>query len=196
MGVGMIDNRTDTSVTDTSVADTSTTDTFAVEVDDLTKRFGDFTAVDGVTFSIRRGTIFGFLGPNGAGKTTTIRMLLGLLRPSEGKAAVLGYDVGRQPEEIRKRIGYMSQRFSLYDDLTVGENLDFYGRTYGVTGFDERVRAVTTEDSVGAERRLGDVLRLLYAVGTVAWGAEHGVAPFAAQGRAVLRRLGAPGVGA
>jgi ABC-2 type transport system ATP-binding protein len=111
----------------------------AVEVVNLTKKFGDFTAVDGVSFTIRRGEIFGFLGPNGAGKTTTIRMLLGLLRPTSGAARVLGFDVTRQPEEIRKRIGYMSQRFSLYQDLTVNENLDFYGRTYGVRG--ERLKA-------------------------------------------------------
>jgi ABC-2 type transport system ATP-binding protein len=111
---------------------------FAVEVHSLTKKFGDFTAVDRVTFNIRRGEIFGFLGPNGAGKTTTIRMLLALLRPTSGRATVLGYDVERQPEDIREHIGYMSQRFSLYQDLTVGENLDFYGRTYGVRG--ERLR--------------------------------------------------------
>jgi ABC-2 type transport system ATP-binding protein len=107
---------------------------YAVEVVNLTKRFGDFTAVNGVTFNIRRGEIFGFLGPNGAGKTTTIRVLLGLLRPTSGRASVLGYDVVRQAEEIRRHIGYMSQRFSLYQDLTVSENLDFYGRTYGVRG--------------------------------------------------------------
>jgi ABC-2 type transport system ATP-binding protein len=107
---------------------------YAVETVELSKRFGDFTAVDGVTFNIRRGEIFGFLGPNGAGKTTTIRMLLGLLRPTSGRATVLGYDIVRQPEEIRKNVGYMSQRFSLYADLSVNENLDFYGRTYGVHG--------------------------------------------------------------
>ncbi|MCX7680772.1 MAG: ATP-binding cassette domain-containing protein, partial [Anaerolineae bacterium] len=106
-------------------------DDCAVEVINLTKKFGDFTAVDGISFTIRRGEIFGFLGPNGAGKTTTIRMLLGLLRPTSGTARVLGFDVTRQSEEIRKRIGYMSQRFSLYQDLTVSENLEFYGRTYG-----------------------------------------------------------------
>jgi ABC-2 type transport system ATP-binding protein len=111
---------------------------YAVEVVELTKRFGDFTAVNGVTFNIQPGEIFGFLGPNGAGKTTTIRMLLGLLRPTSGRAAVLGYDIVREAEEIRQRIGYMSQQFSLYNDLTVSENLNFYGRTYGVRG--ERLR--------------------------------------------------------
>ena len=106
----------------------------AVEVRGLVKRFGDFTAVDRIDFTVRRGEIFGFLGPNGSGKTTTIRMLLGLLRPTAGNAEVLGFDIGRKTDEIRKRIGYMSQRFSLYDDLTVVENLNFFGRTYGVRG--------------------------------------------------------------
>jgi ABC-2 type transport system ATP-binding protein len=130
---------------------------YAVEAIELTKKFGDFTAVDGVTFRIRRGQIFGFLGPNGAGKTTTIRMLLGLLRPTSGRATVLGYDIARQSEEIRRHIGYMSQRFSLYQDLTVGENLDFYGRTYGVRGrrLEERKRFVIAMAGLeGREREL------------------------------------------
>ncbi len=105
---------------------------YAVEAIDLTKKFGDFTAVDGINFTVERGEIFGFLGPNGAGKTTTIRMLLGLLRPTGGQATVLGFDIVKQSEEIKRRIGYMSQRFSLYNDLTVEENLNFYGGTYGV----------------------------------------------------------------
>lgn len=106
----------------------------AIIVENLSKKFGGFTAVGGVSFRVRRGEIFGFLGPNGAGKTTTIRMLLGLLKPSGGRATVLGYDIVRETEKIKKRIGYMSQRFSLYGDLTVLENLNFYGRTYGVRG--------------------------------------------------------------
>jgi ABC-2 type transport system ATP-binding protein len=106
----------------------------AVRAVELSKSFGDFRAVDRVTFSVARGTIFGFLGPNGAGKTTTIRMLLGLLRPTSGEAHVLGVDIALHAAQLKKRIGYMSQRFSLYDDLTVDENLDFYGRTYGVRG--------------------------------------------------------------
>ncbi len=110
----------------------------AVEAQELTKRFDHFTAVDHISFAIPRGQIFGFLGPNGAGKTTTIRMLLGLLRPSSGTATVLGFDIVKSPEEIRKRIGYMSQKFSLYNDLTVAENLNFFGGTYGVRG--ERLR--------------------------------------------------------
>ncbi|MGD8998473.1 MAG: ABC transporter ATP-binding protein, partial [Anaerolineae bacterium] len=130
---------------------------YAVEVINLTKRFGDFVAVDAVTFRIRRGEIFGFLGPNGAGKTTTIRMLLGLLRPTDGKASVLGYDVETQAEEIRTRIGYMSQRFSLYEDLTVSENLDFYGRTYGVRGRQLRERKRFAVEMAGLQGREGEL---------------------------------------
>ena len=108
--------------------------TDAVVLDNLTKRFDQFVAVDHISLAVARGTIFGFLGPNGSGKTTTIRMLLGLLQPSEGRATILGFDCVKQTEAIRRRAGYMSQRFSLYNDLTVDENLNFYGRTYGVTG--------------------------------------------------------------
>ncbi len=106
----------------------------AIQVQDLTKRFGDFTAVDGVSFQVRRGEIFGFLGPNGAGKTTTIRMLLGLIPPTQGTARVLNYDVRENVRAMRAQLGYMSQRFTLYQDLTVDENLTFYGRAYGVRG--------------------------------------------------------------
>ncbi len=108
------------------------TNNFAVTACNLTKRFGDFTAVDGIDFEVRRGEIFGFLGPNGAGKTTTIRMMLGLLPPTEGAVEVLGVPVIEQPERIRPRVGYMAQRFSLYNDLTVLQNLRFYGRAYGL----------------------------------------------------------------
>jgi ABC-2 type transport system ATP-binding protein len=100
----------------------------------LTKRFEDFIAVDHISFSVKAGEVVGYLGPNGSGKTTTIRMLLGLLRPSEGEATVLGYDIVRQSERVRERVGYMSQRFALYHDLTVGENLAFYAGVYGVRG--------------------------------------------------------------
>jgi len=130
---------------------------YAVEVDRLSKEFDGFTAVDGVSFAVAEGDIFGFLGPNGAGKTTTIRMLLGLLRPTSGSATVLGYDIEGQSAEIRKRMGYMSQRFSLYDDLRVVENLDFYGRTYGVKGRElaERKRFVLEMAGLlGREREL------------------------------------------
>ena len=104
----------------------------AVRAKGLVKRFGDFTAVGGIDFDVRRGDIFGFLGPNGSGKTTTIRMMLGLLAPTEGDVSVLGIPVAKQPEKIRPQIGYMSQRFSLYNDLTVKQNLRFYGKVYGL----------------------------------------------------------------
>ncbi len=104
----------------------------SVEIHDLVKNFGSFVAVDHVSLAVEKGEIFGFLGPNGAGKSTTIRMLCGLLTPSAGSASVNGFDVARQPEEIRRTIGYMSQKFSLYDDLTVEENIDFFSGIYGV----------------------------------------------------------------
>jgi ABC-2 type transport system ATP-binding protein len=106
--------------------------TAALRVNDLTKRFGDFVAVDGVSFEVAPGEIVGFLGPNGSGKTTTIRMLLGILRPTSGTASVLGFDTAKEAEAIRARVGYMSQKFALYDDLTAWENLAFYGGVYGV----------------------------------------------------------------
>jgi ABC-2 type transport system ATP-binding protein len=104
----------------------------AVAVRELVKRFGDFTAVDRVSFTVPRGEVFGFLGPNGAGKSTTIRMLCGILLPTAGTGQVAGFDITTQPEQIKQRIGYMSQRFSLYEDLTVAENIEFYGGVYGV----------------------------------------------------------------
>src|ERR1700687_833534 len=104
----------------------------AVRIENLTKRFGEFVAVDNVSIEVRQGEIFGFLGPNGAGKSTTIRILCGLLEPTEGEASVAGYNVRSQPEEIKHNIGYMSQKFSLYDDLEVEENIDFFSGIYGV----------------------------------------------------------------
>lgn len=104
-----------------------------IETEELTKRFGDFVAVDKITFDVRKGEIFGFLGANGAGKTTAMRMLCGLSRPTSGKAMVAGLDVYRKPEEIKRNIGYMSQKFSLYEDLTVLENIKFYAGIYGLT---------------------------------------------------------------
>ena len=105
-----------------------------IVVDNLTKNFGDFTAVDQVNFSVEPGEVYGWLGPNGAGKTTTIRMLLGLLHPTSGSARVLGYDAARQAKEIHTRVGYMSQLFTLYNDLTANENIRFYGQAYGLSG--------------------------------------------------------------
>ncbi len=142
---------------------------WAVEIDHLVKRFGDFVAVDDVSLKIAKGEIFGFLGPNGAGKSTTIRMLCGLLRPTSGRGSVNGFDVASQPEEIRRSIGYMSQKFSLYDDLTVEENIDFFTGIYGVpqalraerknyvlemANLAERSRALTRTLSGGWKQRL------------------------------------------
>jgi len=118
------------------------------EVFELTKRFGDFTAVDSVSFDVQRGEVLGYLGPNGSGKTTTIRLLLGLLQPSGGRATVFGFDVARQSEEIRRRVGYMSQRFALYDELTARENLAFYAGVYGVG---EQSRVQEAMQAVGLE---------------------------------------------
>jgi len=105
-----------------------------IQCHDLTRRFGHFTAVDHVSFSVAKGSIFGFLGPNGSGKSTVIRMLCGLLEPSEGIASIAGFDVSTETDRIKNIIGYMSQKFSLYDELTVYENLMFYGRLYGLRG--------------------------------------------------------------
>ncbi|MGE5508785.1 MAG: ABC transporter ATP-binding protein [Chitinophagales bacterium] len=106
----------------------------AIEVRGLRKEFGDFVAVDGVDFTVQEGEIFGFIGPNGSGKSTTIRMLLGLLTPTAGGGRVLGYDLATESEAIRQRIGYMAQKFSLYDELTAGENIRFYAGIYGLKG--------------------------------------------------------------
>ena len=126
---------------------------YAVETVELVKRFGDFTAVDGVSFTVQRGEIFGFLGPNGAGKTTTMRLLMGLIEPTAGSATVLGFDVIKQTEEIRRRIGYMSQRFSLYNDLTVEENLNFFGGAYDVRGERLKARKADILEMAGLEGR-------------------------------------------
>lgn len=126
----------------------------AIKAESISKNFGPLTAVNEVSFAIGEGEIFGFLGPNGSGKSTMIRILCGLLEPTSGRAELDGLDVVKQTEEIKKRIGYMSQRFSLYEDLTVQENIDFYGALYGLsaTGLALRRRAVV--DLVGLEDRL------------------------------------------
>lgn len=133
----------------------------AVEVEELVKRFGDFVAVDRVSFQVDRGEIFGFLGPNGAGKSTTIRILCGLLGPTAGRARVVGYDVGTEPEEVKKHIGYMSQKFSLYDDLTVEENLEFFGGIYQVEKGARRERIEAALGTAGLGERRGEMARNL-----------------------------------
>jgi ABC-2 type transport system ATP-binding protein len=129
----------------------------AIEVKNLTKVFGSFKAVDDISFEVPEGKIFGFLGPNGSGKSTTIRMLCGVITPTEGTARVLGYDVKKESEKIKQSIGYMSQRFSLYEDLTVSENLDFYAGIYGLTKKerDERKKGIIAMAGLtGRERNI------------------------------------------
>ena len=125
----------------------------AIEARDLTRVFGAFTAVDRVSFDVLRGEVFGFLGANGAGKSTTIRMLTGILRPSGGSATVAGYDITREQELVRTHIGYMSQHFSLYEDMTVEENLVFYGGLYGMSRPAMREARENLYDTIG----LGDI---------------------------------------
>jgi ABC-2 type transport system ATP-binding protein len=123
--------------------------TIVIETDHLTKKFGDFTAVDAVTFAVEKGEVVGYLGPNGSGKTTTIRMLLGLLTPTAGRASVLGFDIAREPGQVRERVGYMSQKFALYDELTALENLEFYAGVYGVRGNGKRAKIEAVLAQVG-----------------------------------------------
>ncbi|HEY6006978.1 MAG TPA: ABC transporter ATP-binding protein, partial [Geobacteraceae bacterium] len=127
----------------------------AVTLRNLEKRFGDFVAVDRVSLDVRKGEIFGFLGPNGAGKSTTIRMLCGILEPTSGSGTVAGFDIVSQPERIKENIGYMSQRFSLYEDLTVEENIDFYSGIYKIPAARKRERKewVIAMAGLGAHRR-------------------------------------------
>ncbi len=134
---------------------------FAVETHDLVKRFGDFVAVDHVSLRVTRGEIFGFLGPNGAGKSTTIRILCGLLSPTLGDAQVAGFDVATEPEQIKRNIGYMSQKFSLYDDLTVEENIEFFGGVYGVPPKRLQERKEYVLEMAGLEEKRSTMTRLL-----------------------------------
>src|SRR5579872_4935368 len=136
-------------------------DGWAVEIEDLVKRFGAFVAVDHVSMRVPKGEIFGFLGPNGAGKSTTIRMLCGLLTPTSGAARVNGLDVATQPEEIRRSIGYMSQKFSLYDDLTVEENIEFFSGIYGVPPERRAGRTAYVLGMAGLDSRRTEMTRLL-----------------------------------
>jgi ABC-2 type transport system ATP-binding protein len=131
-----------------------------IYVEELTRKFGDFTAVDRVSFEVHAGEIVGYLGPNGSGKTTTIRMLLGLLAPTSGRATVLGFDSFRQSEQVRARAGYMSQKFAIYDDLTVWENLVFYGGVYGIN---DPARIRQTLEQVGLTGHEAALTRALSA---------------------------------
>ncbi|HET7273595.1 MAG TPA: ABC transporter ATP-binding protein [Longimicrobiaceae bacterium] len=131
----------------------------AVEARDLTRRFGNFTAVDAISLSVARGEVFGFLGANGAGKTTAIRMLTGLLAPTSGEASVAGFDVYTETESIKCSIGYMSQKFSLYEDLTVRENVRLYGGIYGLSDAEIRERTQALLARLGLERSADDLVR-------------------------------------
>jgi len=145
-----------------------------INVKGLTKKFGDFTALDHINFQVERGEIIGYLGPNGSGKTTTIRLLLGLLSPTDGDASVLGYDAFKQSEEVRARVGYMSQKFAIYDDLTVRENLEFYAGVYGIrdlkrvtkvldqVGLSEHTNEITSQLSTGWRQRLALGIALVH----------------------------------
>jgi ABC-2 type transport system ATP-binding protein len=144
---------------------------YAVQVEQLSRHFGSFKAVDRISLSVRTGEIFGFLGANGAGKTTAIRMLTGLLQPSEGSGTVAGYDILTQPEEIKKSIGYMSQKFSLYRDLTGRENLSFYAAAYNLNRNTTRRRIAELTDRLG----LGEFIDRLTADIPVGWRQRLGL---------------------
>ena len=149
---------------------------FIIQVKNLTKQFGTFTAVDHITFEVERGEIFGFLGANGAGKTTAMRMLCGLSYPTSGSGTVAGFDVVKEGEKIKRHIGYMSQRFSLYDDLTVMENMELFGGIYGVKGHELKERATALlqkldffeeRDTMVSALPLGWKQKLAFAVATL-----------------------------
>ncbi len=132
---------------------------YAIDSKALTRRFGTFTAVDSITFHVERGEVFGFLGANGAGKTTAMRMLIGLLQPTSGSATVAGFDIGTQAEQVRRRIGYMSQKFSLYEDLTVQENITLYGGIYGVSDKDIATRTADILARIQLEHARKELVR-------------------------------------
>ncbi|HFB99782.1 MAG TPA: ABC transporter ATP-binding protein [Phaeodactylibacter sp.] len=148
----------------------------AITATNLTKKFGDFTAVDAISFEVKRGEIFGFLGANGAGKTTAIKMLIGLSRPTSGQASVAGFDVYHETDKIKENIGYMSQKFSLYEDLTVKQNINFYGGIYGLSRkkIKEKTREIIDHldlhqyaSKVVSDLPLGWKQRLSFAVASV-----------------------------
>jgi ABC-2 type transport system ATP-binding protein len=132
-----------------------------IKTKDLTKRFGDFVAVDKISFEVKKGEIFGFLGANGAGKTTAMRMLCGLSRPTSGEATVAGIDVYHNPEDIKKNIGYMSQKFSLYEDLTVLENIKFYAGIYGLSDNDIKEKSNELVEKLGLQEQANKLVQSL-----------------------------------
>ena len=132
-----------------------------ITVDRLTKTFGAFTAVNDISFEVRRGEVFGFLGANGAGKTTALKMLTGLHKPTRGRAEVAGFDVGRQPEQVKRRIGYMSQKFSLYEDLTVRENIRFWGGIYGLKTNELREKMAAVLANLGLSAQADSLVQSL-----------------------------------
>lgn len=134
---------------------------FAISVRELTKRFNDFTAVNAITFDVKQGEIFGFLGANGAGKTTAMRMLCGLSFPTSGQAMVAGYDLYQDAEKIKKSIGYMSQKFSLYEDLTIRENIRFYGGIYGLSDHEIKTKTETLVHQLHLEEQLNKLVKSL-----------------------------------
>ncbi|MBF0119919.1 MAG: ABC transporter ATP-binding protein [Desulfobacterales bacterium] len=172
-----VDNKSSQTAIELSETIDKKKDGISVYVKNLTRNFGDFVAVDNISFEVKRGEIFGFLGPNGAGKSTTIRMLCGLLQPSKGTGVVSGFDINNQAEEIKKHIGYMSQKFSLYEDLTVEENIEFYGGIYGlgnnrlierkkwaidIAGLKDRNKSSTSILSGGFKQRLALACAILH----------------------------------
>jgi len=134
---------------------------FSVEVNNLTKRFENFIAVDNINFSVNKGEIFGFLGPNGAGKSTTIKMLCGIISPTGGAGTVSGYDIVKEQNKIKNTIGYMSQKFSLYQDLTVRENLEFFGSIYGLSGRELKNRINFVKEMSGIGERMDSIVGIL-----------------------------------
>ncbi len=154
----------------------------AIDVRELSRKFGSFTAVDRVSFTVDRGEVFGFLGANGAGKSTTIRMLTGILLPSGGGGTVAGYDIIREQGAIRRNIGYMSQKFSLYEDLTVEENLSFYGGVYGMSGKTAKAARERLYDRLG----LGGIRNRLTAALPLGWKQRTSLACAIQHGPSIL----------
>lgn len=132
-----------------------------IEVEGLTKRFGDFTAVNAISFDVKKGEIFGFLGANGAGKTTAIKMLIGITKPTSGNATVAGFEVSKKTESVKRNIGYMSQKFALYDDLTVIENITFFGGIYGLSRISIKEKTEVLIDELGLQKATNKLVKSL-----------------------------------